>query len=321
MDLVARLGDRGLVDLHAHEFLYDPPAVEDEDSVADRRQLLVVRTCAEDRGALLVRLPRSQKTPAPAPRRRPLGRLVEKNVAAAGSETISPGAPFAGCRRSAIRTVSWVARTHVETIGQVDRVARERGVRQRPRAAHPSQHWLADILGHAQRQRPPRTPSGRPESARSRGRSRDAGVMTCNVHARAIDRQRTALRRRSAVEPIDDFVIAGADETGQAHHFPRAKGAENGSKDPPAQLRNDDRRRAKGSRQPAAWLRDRHAARRSVDDLELWTSQAVSNVPATRPSRRTVARSVISSTSSMSCETKITLAPSATISRISLNKA
>ena len=48
---------------------------------------------------------------------------------------------------------------------------------------------------------------------------------------------------------------------------------------------------------------------------------AVSNVPATRPSRRTVARLVISRTSSMSCETKMTLAPSATISRMSLNNA
>ena len=47
---------------------------------------------------------------------------------------------------------------------------------------------------------------------------------------------------------------------------------------------------------------------------------AVTAVPATRPSRSTVTRSVISRTSSSSCETNSTLPPVAVISRISANR-
>src|SRR6185437_413499 len=41
IDLVACLGDRRFTDLRADELRYDPPPVEDEYPVADRRQLLM----------------------------------------------------------------------------------------------------------------------------------------------------------------------------------------------------------------------------------------------------------------------------------------
>ena len=89
--------------------------------------------------------------------------------------------------------------------------------------------------------------------------------------------------------------------------------------EPPRQPRDFDLgRRAGGGARPFA--PSSTDARPTIASMNwFFDDRAVTSRAATRPSRSTVARSVISSTSSTSCETKITLAPSATTVRTTSN--
>ena len=115
------------------ELLDDPPAVENEDPVADRRQLLVIGACAERRRALFPRIRYHGKHLRPRADVDALGRLIEQDQPRPGLK------PFrqehllliAAAQRSKQRLR--VAGTHVEAIGQVGGVARQGCVRQAPK--------------------------------------------------------------------------------------------------------------------------------------------------------------------------------------------
>ena len=91
---------------------------------------------------------------------------------------------------------------------------------------------------------------------------------------------------------------------------PAARSSERPSTDPPPRSRDPrPRMRRAGRGRPRARAELDAPADDHLDEVVLG-DRRVASVPATRPSRSTVARSVISITSSTSWETKMTLAPS-----------
>ena len=114
------------------------------------------------------------------------------------------------------------------------------------------------------------------------------------------------------------FVIAGADEAGDADDLACASCRLKPETFGP--LTSSSETLSGPSGRTGARIVSRSTARPTISrTMSALRALRVSSVPARRPSRSTVARSVISITSSMSCETKMTLAPRRTRLRTSVN--